>query len=230
MEAQKMAFRAVVFDLDDTLFPERDYVVSGFKAVGEWLEKEHGVRDFFSCAMQLFNDGIRGRIFNEILARYERPFPADIVEKMVSVYRAHNPTISLASEVIFLLHLLRENNVKTGIITDGFLETQRKKVTALQVEPLVDKVIYSDAYGRAAWKPSVRAFREMETALSVKSAECLYIGDNPAKDFIGARNAGWRSLRLRIANREHSNATCTTATMPDWELSHWHEIASILAL
>jgi putative hydrolase of the HAD superfamily len=227
-KAEKTCFRAMVFDLDDTLFPERDYVLSGFKAAGEWLKKEHGLRDFFPRAKQLFDQGSRGRIFDEVLAQYAQPLPPDIIGRLVAVYRAHTPEISLAPEVSQLLGALRESGVKTGVLTDGFLETQKKKVEALGLAPLVDEVVYSDAFGRAAWKPAPRPFREMETALGVKSADCLYIGDNPTKDFLGARNAGWRSLRLRVAGREHCGEDCPAGGEPDWEVSCWRDLSARL--
>ena len=39
--------KAVIFDLDDTLFPERTYVLSGFRAVGDWISETYSIRGFF---------------------------------------------------------------------------------------------------------------------------------------------------------------------------------------
>ena len=41
-----MTVRCVAFDLDDTLYLERDYVRSGFWAVGRWIESHVAVTDF----------------------------------------------------------------------------------------------------------------------------------------------------------------------------------------
>ena len=49
--------RVVVFDLDDTLFPERQYVLSGFRAVDMWLKEAHGLIGFYDHANALFNEG-----------------------------------------------------------------------------------------------------------------------------------------------------------------------------
>ena len=59
----------VTFDLDDTLYLERDFVRSGFAAVGAWLATERGVRGFEACAWRLFEAGRRGDIFDRVLPR-----------------------------------------------------------------------------------------------------------------------------------------------------------------
>ena len=41
--ADRWPVHTVVFDLDDTLFAERDYVLSGFRAVDEWIRRERRV-------------------------------------------------------------------------------------------------------------------------------------------------------------------------------------------
>jgi putative hydrolase of the HAD superfamily len=60
-------FRALVFDLDDTLYPERDFVLSGFQAVSGWLRLQGGVEGFYDRALATFERGVRGRIFDEVL-------------------------------------------------------------------------------------------------------------------------------------------------------------------
>ncbi|MGQ9635778.1 MAG: HAD family hydrolase, partial [Bryobacteraceae bacterium] len=57
----------VAFDLDDTLYLERDYVRSGFEAVGEWAKERLGIGDFTQRAWRWFQQGRRGDIFNQVL-------------------------------------------------------------------------------------------------------------------------------------------------------------------
>jgi putative hydrolase of the HAD superfamily len=225
--------RAVVFDLDDTLFPERDYAFSGFDAVGAWVEGHfpatRGQPSFAERAKSLFALGKRGDIFNETVAQYAVAWPADIIPRMVAVFREHRPRIALDAPVPALLRVLRERGFKTGVITDGWLEVQKRKIAALGLEALVDKVVCSDTWGREAWKPSPRAFREMESALGVRPEQCLYIGDNPAKDFSGACNAGWQAWRLRISGREHSEREVSPGSgAPGFVASDWAVLGEAL--
>jgi len=217
--------RGVVFDLDDTLFPERDYAVSGFRAAGEWLAQRTGCGNFAAAATTRFERGERGRIFDGALADAGIAPVPELVSELVRAYRAHTPALALGPAEKTLLADLRAAGRKVGVITDGYLETQRKKIAALGLAPLVDAVVCSDVWGREAWKPSPRPFREMERLLGVSPAECVYVADNPAKDFLGARGAGWRSIRLRLPNREHSGAEPSApAFVPDAEVASLGEL------
>ena len=64
--------RALIFDLDDTLYPERTYVISGFRAVAAWAEEHIGIpqKQAFDELCQLFESGIRGNTFNYWLEKH----------------------------------------------------------------------------------------------------------------------------------------------------------------
>ena len=57
----------IVFDVDDTLYLERDYVASGLKAVDHEIESTLGVRGFYQQAWPLFADGLRGTVIDQAL-------------------------------------------------------------------------------------------------------------------------------------------------------------------
>jgi putative hydrolase of the HAD superfamily len=82
---------AVVLDIDDTLYLERDYVHSGFAAVGNWVRAELGIDDFAAMAWAAFEAGTRSRIFDEVLALCGRPRDPTVITEMVSRYRDHSP-------------------------------------------------------------------------------------------------------------------------------------------
>jgi putative hydrolase of the HAD superfamily len=228
---------AIVFDLDDTLFPEREYAYSGFEAVGAWFDAhfpafrrgDGNAPGFAARAKALFEQGKRGKIFDETLRQYAFSWPEDTLPSMIATFREHRPKIALSSAVSPLLQTLRRRGFKLGVLTDGWLEVQKNKVAALGLAPLVDTVVYSDTWGRESWKPSPRPFREMETALGVRSVQCLYIGDNPAKDIPGAHGAGWQAWRLRIPGREHFAAESPSACAgPDYIAHDWPELETAL--
>lgn len=226
----------IVFDLDDTLYPERDYAFSGFDAVGAWFEahfpdagKGEAGDSFAARAKALFERGIRGKIFNEALAQYRSDWPEEFLPQMITVFREHHPHIALTPAVSALLQTLRQRGFKLGIITDGWLAAQKSKVAALGLAPLVDIIIYSDIWGREFWKPSPHPFRELEAALGVRPEQCLYIGDNPVKDMPGAHGAGWRAWRLHIPGREHSTVESPPVFAgPDFVARDWTGLEAAL--
>lgn len=190
--------RAIVFDLDDTLYPERAFVLSGFRAVAHWVEKQLGVpgEEVLSELFQLFKSGVRGNTFDLWLEG--RGFkPKELVSQMVAVYREHQPDIMPYPGVPDLLARLR-SSFRLGLLTDGYMEVQKRKLAALGLERFFDAVIFTDKWGKEAWKPNAYPFKVILNSLGVLGCEALYIGDNPKKDFFGAKQLGMWTTRIRF--------------------------------
>src|SRR3990172_10459975 len=87
-------WRAVVFDLDDTLYPERDYVRGGFEAAAGWATAALGVerQAVFEELWGMFEAGVRGDTFDRWLARSGFPAQANR-EQMIASYRGHQPRL-----------------------------------------------------------------------------------------------------------------------------------------
>lgn len=190
-------FQAVVFDLDDTLYPERAYVLSGFRAVATWAEEHLGIAAAQGLAelSQLFDEGVRGNIFNRWLENHGL-IPDRWVSEMVEVYRNHEPSLEPYPEVPGLLARLCQH-YRLGLVTDGFAQVQRRKLAALGLAHYFDALVFSDEWGKEAWKPSPRPFEVVLGMLGVPGSRAVYIADNPQKDFLGARRVGMRTLRVR---------------------------------
>ncbi len=190
-------WQAIVFDLDDTLYPECDYVLSGMRAVAVWAQSELGLpaERSFAELRQLFEEGARGDTFDRWLSGHGLRLDGRVAA-MVRVYRRHRPQITLEPEVRELLIRIGRDH-RLGLITDGYLEVQQRKVAALGIEDCFQAIVYSDAIGRDAWKPSTRPFEAVLQRLSVAADQTVYIGDNPGKDFRGARQVGMHTIRVR---------------------------------
>ena len=195
-------YKAVVFDLDDTLFPEREFVRSGFAAVGAWMQAERGVAGFGAAAWRRFEAGERKRAFDEALAELEVASEPGLVEQLVSIYRGHRPQIALFPEAVEVLDTLR-GRYRLGLITDGYAATQRQKIAALEIEPLFAKIVVTDELGRENWKPSRGPFLAVMEALGCGGGECVYVGDNPTKDFVAPNELGWLTVRVGREGGEH---------------------------
>jgi putative hydrolase of the HAD superfamily len=200
MSVKKLA--AVVFDLDDTLYPEREYVFSGFRAVAQWAETQLGIHaeQGFAELKALFDEGVRGDTFNRWLTTHN--YTGDIAP-IVAVYREHHPTITPFPDTVPLLEKLHPH-YKIGLVSDGYLVVQKLKWSALGLEKYFQAVVFSDEWGRSAWKPNRKPFVEVLRLLNVEAAQSVYVADNPRKDFIGALNAGMKSIRVRRSGGEYS--------------------------
>jgi len=188
----------VLLDLDDTLYPERDYVVSGLRAVSEFLASRTGLgmeRDQVALRLQALLDEGRERLFDRMLGQLGIDDPS-LLSTLVHVYRSHRPAISLCSDVLPFLGRLREAGVRLGIVTDGKGLVQRNKIETLALAQQVDAIICTDDLLAGCSKPSTVPFEIALRYLQVSPEEAVYVGDDLSKDFIGPRRLGMRTIRI----------------------------------
>jgi putative hydrolase of the HAD superfamily len=189
--------RAALFDLDDTLYPERSFVDGGFRAVGRFLGPHLG-RSPATIARRLIvlhdRDG-RGRLFDTLLAETGIEDP-DLVLAAVLVYRAHRPRLRPFDDVVEGLDRLRESGLRTGLVSDGLASVQRRKLAALpEVAHRLDVVVMTDELGPGQAKPAPTGFLVACRLLDIEPAAAVYVANDPRKDFAGARAAGLGTIR-----------------------------------
>jgi putative hydrolase of the HAD superfamily len=197
MVVSLQAVRVIVFDLDDTLFPEHQYVQSGFRAVSAYM-REKGLigQDVFPALWRRFNAGEHSLIFNSVLEDYGIVPQKNVIDELVMVYRTHRPEISLFPDAQAALAYF-QGRKPLALLSDGYLQTQTAKLEALGIRHYFSAIVLTDQLGRDCWKPSPAGFEEIMQTLGNVPAEYVYIGDNPKKDFTAPRQLGWQSIRVR---------------------------------
>mgnify|MGYP002084963818 FL=1 len=179
---------AVVFDLDDTLYQERDYVESGFRAVAEYIHAHTGC-EIYEQMLTLLKQGELD-VFGMIITKTQCPLDK---AALIQTYRDHQPALTLSAEVAQLLGKLLESGCQLGIITDGRSLTQRNKIRALGLEKWINEIVISEELG--AEKPSPVGFLQMQNRFA--SCQMVYVGDNPTKGFVTPNRLGWITVCLR---------------------------------
>lgn len=146
--------RAVLFDLDDTLYPEREFVESGFRVVARFLGSRFDLNESVLVRRMwgLLETRGRGRIFDALLGELNL-YTEERLNTLVHLYRSHRPAIRLDESVRKTLRTLRDRGMRLGIVTDGMASVQRKKIASLEVEGLFDALVCTDELGREHWKP-----------------------------------------------------------------------------
>ncbi len=194
--------KAVIFDLDDTLYPEIQYVHSGFKAVAARIEKDFGI-NCYGDMLALFAADSKN-VYNRTLDSLGLNYDKEYIAKLVRVYREHTPQgLQFYPDVLPFIEELKSRGISVGIITDGRVDGQKKKLEALGCYALFDSIIITDELGGEAFrKPSDQAFRIMCGEMKVAFNRTAYIGDNPAKDFyIGTQ--GVFTVRVKRGDALH---------------------------
>ncbi len=183
--------KAVVFDLDDTLYSEKEYVKSGYKAVADILPEIENAEEKLRKAFEEKKSAI-----DEVLIS-EGMYSDELKETCLEAYRFHQPTIHLYEGVAEMLTLLRKQGFMLGIITDGRPGGQRAKIKALNLTEYVDQIIVTDELGGVEYrKPNKKAFILLKKIFDVQFSEMCYVGDNIKKDFIPCEQLGIKSVHF----------------------------------
>jgi len=198
----KEKLKAILFDLDDTLYMEREFVKSGFKAVASFIQNDNGIDEdiVYDNLLSIFNSGKRKNIFDTYISKFGKINFS--ISELVDLYRSHLPNINLLPGIHEYLILLNKD-YKLGLVTDGYIQTQTNKINALGLKKIFDQILITEELGREYWKPSIVPFSTICDKLGVMPTKAIYIADNPAKDFKGPNQLGMHSIRLRLKDGEH---------------------------
>lgn len=195
----------LVFDLDDTLYPELSYVHSGFRAVALWLSPQLGVPTEILAAELIAEEAAhgRGQVFDAILRNHGR-HSKSLVATCLRAYRQHQPELTLYPDAERCL--TRFAAWPLYIVTDGHKAVQARKVAALGLAGRVRHTYLTNRYGRHRAKPDPHVFELICRREGVAPSQVIYVGDNPRKDFVGIKPLGFRTVRILRGNYAHLEA------------------------
>lgn len=224
----------VIFDLDDTLFRERDFCRSGFRMLLQKLEERigSGPEDLYEAMNEALVKRENPFAVYEKICRplYERKGEKFDIDEIIADYRAHTPeNLRLADGVESTLEALSEKGIVMGLITDGRSLTQRNKIKALGLERffedeniLISEETGNDKMSREPFVTFVRRYPE--------ASGFVYIGDNPAKDFYHPNRLGWLTVMVPDnSDNVHRHAdSLETPYLPKIEIKDFSEIPNVL--
>jgi putative hydrolase of the HAD superfamily len=222
--------RAVLFDLDDTLYPESEFVLSGFRAVAHWGRDRLGCSEdaSYNRLREIFYSGIRGRTFNFWLEELGLTDP-ECINSAIKIYREHVPVIHLFPGVLDLLKNYHRRYL-LGMVTDGDWQMQNRKIEALGIYRYFTAIILTDKLGTNYRKPSPKPFMAALEQMGVEAGAACYVGDNAGKDFFGAREVGLTAIWIRRNDGIYSGIEPpTTDHKPDYTIDSLNKLESILS-
>jgi putative hydrolase of the HAD superfamily len=192
--------RAVLFDLDNTLYPEEQFVVSGFRAAAQCLSPHIHLdaQSLLERMLHILQARGRGRVFDILLRELEID-STPWLPTLLQVYRSHRPTLSLPAEAAAILRALKDRGIRLGLVTDGLASTQRRKIAALGLEAYMDAVVCTGELGKGCAKPSPIPFEVALNLLDTVPKLAAYVADDISKDFAGPNHLGMKSVQIRTA-------------------------------
>lgn len=197
--------KLIAFDLDDTLYKERDYVVSGHNAVCSYLADKYSL-SFQTLAESMSRNGVNP--FDSLLERIDGMGAAidESIAELVDIYRYHAPKISLPEATEATLELIKDKCM-LALITDGRIITQTNKIVALGLDRFfsADNIFISEQTGHDKLHPY--SFEALMSRYGDMDGY-VYVGDNPAKDFLWPNRLGWLSVMLNDADKVNIHPQC----------------------
>lgn len=181
--------KTIVFDLDDTLYSEKEYLMSGFSYISHKIGKTKKTKE--EKIKKLLTESYLSELnpFEELIKKFSLKYSVDYLKKL---YREHSPQISLSNSSKRLLDQLLIENYNLGLLTDGRSIQQRNKIKSLKLDKYFKFIIISEEFG--SLKPSKKNYLFFSEIAFPKSNTLFYVGDNIKKDFITPNKLGWITI------------------------------------
>jgi len=212
--------QAVCFDLDGTLFDDRQYVRAGLANAASVLEAETGVDLSEELQAAYFDRDIRERTFDTVLA--ENDIPQRHVSKLVDAYHENDGELSLYPGVADTLSTLSDSH-NLGLITGG--RNGADKVVRLGIGAYFDTVLVTN--DRPYSKRDPEPFETVLETLDVSPHEAAYVGDRPGLDFLQPNRLGMDTIRVRTG--QYADVEAIGAAKPDLTIPEVRELPGMLA-
>jgi putative hydrolase of the HAD superfamily len=184
----------LIFDLDDTLYSEKSYAVSGFQAVAKYISFTYKVemKSALHVLLEALENNNRSRAFQKLME--SQSLPKKSIKEMIAVYRKHMPEIEI--DVAANKVLEKYAHLPKYLVTDGNRIVQGNKIKALKLDMILKRCFITHAFGISASKPSTYCFQKIRELENVDWAELVYVGDDPKKDFVNLKPLGVTTVRV----------------------------------
>jgi len=220
---------AVIFDLDNVLFNEQDYINAAYRNIAVFLSKRFRLQEE-QVYQKLLNDLQKKtsrypHLFNDLLT--DLGLDQVTLPDILKIYASTNINLKLYPDAENLLSALKNQKIKLVLVTNGNVETQRNKVGLLKIEKYFDIIVYARELGKENEKPNPEVYRLIFQTLGSKPEEAISIGDNPYTDFLGAKKIGVRTVRL--LSGEFKDVRLSEEYEADLSVGNLEEFSKIIA-
>ncbi len=200
--------RAVIFDLDDTLYDYKTLDREAGRRVRELVCKRLDISaDRYEEAF-LYGRSMTKERLGDMAASHNRMLyfqktleylnckPLSLSLQMYETYWGTFLTqMELYPGVRALLDRLHEREIRVGVCTDLTAHIQHRKLEALGLADDIDCMVSSEEAGRE--KPAPEIFALCLEKLGLRPAQVCFVGDDYRRDVMGAAAAGMRVVWFR---------------------------------
>jgi len=187
--------KAMFFDLDNTLYDAQQYFLGAFNNISKYISLKYNIpkQEVHKALVELWSEktSMYPHLLDDLLGLFH--IDQDSTKVIVKIFNEYTGKLEPYPDVFPVLQMLRQTGYKLGIITDGDVERQKRKIESLKFEPLFDVIIYAK---ETESKPSSLPFLASLEKLKANATDVFYVADNPLIDFKGAKEAGLKTIRI----------------------------------
>lgn len=207
-----MGIETLLFDLDDTLISEMQWARTGWQVVAAFLAARtaRSSEELEALMARAFTRD-RRHVFDQVAS--ELCLDAETLQECIRLYRTAERPLTVLPDAEVALQFAA--GLRSGIVTDGAYPTQRAKIIGAALSSRVEVVVYTDTLGTNAGKPSPTGFHEALAQLRMPPESAVYVADNPAKDFLGPKQLGMRTVQVRRSDGVYAGQTAAQGAEPD---------------
>jgi putative hydrolase of the HAD superfamily len=190
MCGQKDKVNCLIFDLDNTIYAEKDFYI-------KYLE-------FLANKLNFSYYKIKSKLIKNHFYKKKDPIKQILVSAKIYSINNHNiafnllkkfkPNISISIATKNLLIKLKKKKIKTGIITNGNVEVQKNKIKALKIKKYFNEIIYARECINE--KPHPSSFKKILKLMNIKKKNTIFVGDTYSTDILGAGRIGLRTMYI----------------------------------
>lgn len=193
--------RAVLFDLDDTLYDSSRLSSLARRAAVEAMV-EAGLPASTEAGLETLHEIVRergsnhGRHFNVLVQRLVgRDSPRIVAAGIVAYHNTKHAYLRPFPDTVTTLLALRDAGCKLGVVTNGLSVKQWEKLIRMGLQHIFHVVIVSETLG--VEKPAQETYVAACDAMGVTADECWFVGNDPVRDVGGAVDAGMFAVFMR---------------------------------
>jgi len=161
----------ICIDLDDTLYNEVDYVLSGYQDIIKYLEMNKKIRIKKLPKKKEILENRKTHI-QKFYNKNKICFSS--IKFFINILRNHKPSIKISKKNIKKLELLKKHFKNLILITNGRSTTQRNKINSLKIKRYFNKILISDEIG--VKKPNIKIYKKIFKEFP--NTKKVFIGDN----------------------------------------------------
>jgi len=190
--------KAVIFDIDNTLYPSHEFAE---------LARKNAINAMIRAGLELDEKKIEKELelvirkkgsnypnhFDDVLKKFKVRNKAKYVAAAVAAYHDTKITILPYPEVPNVLLRLRDKKIRLYIASEGLEVKQWDKLLRLQIAQYFDDVFVVDQKEGGKNK---MFYERVSRKIGIEPSECIMVGDKEDKDIIPAKKAGFKTFRI----------------------------------